>query len=531
MLRPERMGPSLCRNTAHDTPLSISVGYVPLGNAQLAATYETVCLTKGNMSAFSVTQKFTRTQPSPASVRRTDIPPKTRCCRSSQIADASPRAIVSPHVLRCSTCVLIHLTYGFSGNHSRLGSNTAMTVNRKRKVIGVAAAVLLAACAGSIGIAGIQGSGHASFAVGQITRFGSVFVNGVEYFTSGAQILIDDQPGTEAQLHAGQIVTIKGRVNDDGVTGTATEVSFRGDVQGPATQIDPRDNTLVVLGQRVRVTGSTLFDEGVRPADLTGLQAGSFVEVSGFANAAGQIVASRVDLKSAGSHLQVKGAVEALDAAAHTFHINALIVDYGASPPSTTLANGSVVVVQGATLTSTGELLATRVEVLPGLAAAANQHADVEGIITSFMSVTDFALQGQNIATDAHTHFVLHGVSLGLNVEVDVKGTVNASGKLLARKVEVRPQSTSLVRGLVDSVTASSNTLSVLGMKVTTSAWTRFEDKSSQHMKLFGLTDLHAGDCVEVHGTEIQPGTLSAATLERDNVESRSYLPEDCATR
>jgi hypothetical protein len=403
-------------------------------------------------------------------------------------------------------------------------------VNRKRNMIGVAVAVLLAAGVGSIGIAGIQGSGYRSLiAVGPITAFGSVFVNGVEYFTSGAQVLIDDQPGTEAQLHAGQIVTIKGSVNADGVTGTATEVSFHGDVQGPATQIDARDNTLVVLGQRVRVTGSTLFDEGVQPANLTGLQTGSFVEVSGFANATGKIVASRVNLKSAGSNLQVKGAVQDLDTATHTFRINALVVDYGASSSAATLANGSIVVAQGATLTSAGELLATRVEVLPGIGAAVTQHADVEGVITSFMSVTNFALQGQNIATDANTHFVLHGVPLGVNVEVDVKGTVTASGTLLARKVEVRLESTSLVRGYVDSVTASGNTLSVVGMNITTSPWTRLEDRSSQHVKLFRLTDLRPGDCVEIHGTENQPGTLSASTLERDNVESSSYLLQDCA--
>jgi hypothetical protein len=402
-------------------------------------------------------------------------------------------------------------------------------VNRKRNMIGVAVGMLLAACIGSIGIAGIQGSGHRSLiAVGPITAFGSVFVNGVEYFTSGAQVLIDDQPGTEAQLYAGQIVTIKGSVNADGVTGTATEVSFHGDAQGPATQIDPKDNTLVVLGQKVRVTGSTLFDESIQPADLTGLQTGSFVEVSGFANAAGQIVASRVDLKSAGGNLQVKGVVQALDTAAHTFRINALTVDYGASSSAAALANGSVVVAQGATVTSAGELLATRVEVL-SVGAAANQEADVEGIITSFASITDFALQGQNIATDADTKFVLHGVPLGVNVEVDVKGTINASGTLLARKVDVRLEGTSLVRGRIDSVTASGNTLSVLGMNVTTNSWTRLEDKSSQHVKLFRLTDLSAGDCVEIHGTENQPGTLSASTLERHNVESRSYLPQDCA--
>jgi len=73
-------------------------------------------------------------------------------------------------------------------------------------------------------------------------------------------------------------------------------------------------------------------------------------------------------------------------------------------------------------------------------------------------------------------------------------------------------------------VTAASNTVGVLGVTVTTSASTELDDKSSQHVKLFRLTDLRAGDYVEIHGTEGQPGTLSASTLQRDNTENRSYL-------
>ena len=400
-----------------------------------------------------------------------------------------------------------------------------MKLTRTRIVIGMAAAMLLASCDGPF-VAGIQGSGSPTPAAaeGPITAFGSVFVNGVEYIDSNAQILIDHQPGTEAQLHAEQVVVIKGSVNADGVTGTATEVTFDGDVRGPVTQIDPTTNTLVVLGQTVRITGSTLFDDSLQPGDLTSLQTGSLVEVSGFANGAGDIVATRVDLESAGSNLQVKGSIDSLNTAAHTFRINALTVDYSASSTMPALANGSIVEAQGTTLTSTGVFVATHVDVLQGLGTTANQRLDIDGIITSFTSTTNFALLGQSVTTDANTQFVLHSVTLGPDVEVDVQGTVNASGTLVAKKVEVRPQSPGLVRGLVDSVTAASNMASVLGVNVTTSASTELDDKSSQHVKLFRLTDLRAGDYVEVHGAEGQPGTLSASTLGRDNAENRSYL-------
>jgi hypothetical protein len=56
---------------------------------------------------------------------------------------------------------------------------------------------------------------------------------------------------------------------------------------------------------------------GIQPADLTRLQTGTVVELSGFANAGGEILASRVDIKSAGRNLQIKGVVQALDTTAH----------------------------------------------------------------------------------------------------------------------------------------------------------------------------------------------------------------------
>ena len=49
--------------------------------------------------------------------------------------------------------------------------------------------------------------------------------------------------------------------------------------------------TFTVLSQTVRVTDSTLFDESVQPAELESLNAGAVVQVSGFTNAAGEIVA------------------------------------------------------------------------------------------------------------------------------------------------------------------------------------------------------------------------------------------------
>src|SRR5437667_365250 len=97
-------------------------------------------------------------------------------------------------------------------------------------------------------LGGIQGSGTGT-AYGPITGFGSIFVNGVEFTTSSAQINIDDQPGSESDLQVGEVVTVTGTINADGKTGTATQVTFDGDVTGRVVQIDSAGGTFIVLGQ------------------------------------------------------------------------------------------------------------------------------------------------------------------------------------------------------------------------------------------------------------------------------------------
>src|SRR5256884_4551270 len=158
-------------------------------------------------------------------------------------------------------------------------------MKREFTTIVAAAILLLASCGGPTQLGGIQGSGSPVVAYGPIAGFGSIFVNGVEYATSNAQIRIDDQPGTESQLLVGQVVTVVGSVNSDGTTGTATQVTSSGDVAGTIKQIDTVGGTFVVLGQNFRVSRSTLFDDNIPTARSARLQGGHHLEVSGVPHA------------------------------------------------------------------------------------------------------------------------------------------------------------------------------------------------------------------------------------------------------
>ena len=97
---------------------------------------------------------------------------------------------------------------------------------------------------------GINGGGRY---YGAIDQFGSIFVNGVEFGLGGASITIDGRAASEAELRLGQLVTVDGVVNLDGVTGNAISVSVSNAVRGPVSALEPAAAGFTILGQAVRV--------------------------------------------------------------------------------------------------------------------------------------------------------------------------------------------------------------------------------------------------------------------------------------
>ena len=69
------------------------------------------------------------------------------------------------------------------------------------------------------------GVGGTGISVGTITGFGSVFVNGVEFDTSGASITVDGTPASESDLGIGMVVAVEGAFNENGLTGKADRIT------------------------------------------------------------------------------------------------------------------------------------------------------------------------------------------------------------------------------------------------------------------------------------------------------------------
>jgi hypothetical protein len=226
-------------------------------------------------------------------------------------------------------------------------------------VLIIAAVCASLACSGGSGNTvaggGIGGTGVTSS--GEITDFGSIWVNGVEFDTQQAEIYINnislgsgDQTVNE-NLDIGRIVCIKGRAYDT-ESGLAEKVYYTSTVTGPIEAIDIIDaytRQLTVLGQGVLVDDRTwLKDVG-----MDSFVVGNFVDVSGLFDGTGNIVGSflakTADDAPPNSVFNVSGPVSNLEA--DTLSINNLTVDYsqavvsGFSPSG--LENGIFVSISG----------------------------------------------------------------------------------------------------------------------------------------------------------------------------------------
>ncbi len=374
---------------------------------------------------------------------------------------------------------------------------------------------------------------------GTITGFGSVYVNGVRYDTNGASVYKDDDRATEDDLRIGQIVRVRGSVADDGSSGRAERIDFDDNVEGPIDSIDVTNGVMVVLGQTVLVDGDTSFDDDISPRSLAGLGVGEVVEVSGFVDSTGRILATRIERDDDGGPFEVTGKVAELDAVAKRFTIGALRVDYSAAMledfPSGGLSIGDTVEVKGSQIAADGTLLASKVELEYDSSGRSRDDGDdddheieIEGLITRFVDATDFDVAGRPVRTTSSTRYEDGAVGdLGVDVKVEVEGQYDAEGVLIAEKVDFKRDNAVRLEGPVAAIDAN-GVITVLGLQVSTDAMTRFEDKTDDdESDRFRTADLRVGDWVEVRGYEDPAGSnqVRARRLERvdadDEVEVR----------
>ncbi len=390
---------------------------------------------------------------------------------------------------------------------------------------------------------GLPGVSRAVTTIGPVSQISggsgtgfNLTVNGTPYLVSSStQITVNHKTATFSALKPGDIVTVRSSASSSSSSRDADAIDSNAEVQGPISSINTTTNTttntLVVLGQTVHITNTTLFDKSITGQTLSGLKVGDSIEISGQFQADGSIVATRIEPGTPGQY-EITGTVSNENSASFTFNISQLVVDYSRATTiqgfsSGAPANGDLVDVEGSTLNS-GTLEATQLSNETNAASQNNKEGDdvnVDGVIARFVSATDFIVAGQAITTNSSTSYE-NGSSadLAANVQIQVEGQLNANGALVAQQIEFHSQPKVEISASVDSVNTTNNTLVVLGLSIHVDASTRMVDDSSTDLQSFTLADIQAGNYVDISSTQDSAGTLTAVKLERENSSSTVQL-------
>lgn len=393
----------------------------------------------------------------------------------------------------------------------------------------------LVACGGGGGSsAGVGTGGTGSYAVGSVSGFGSVIVNGVRYDDDSASVYDDDGNSVDSSdLALGMVVEIRGSVSDDGLSGTATSVSYFSELKGPVTAVDVGAGTLTVFGQVVNVNATTVFEDVGGLADIA---LGNVVEVYGLPDASGGITATRIEREALtvgafGGDFRVRGAVASLTGTApdRRFTVGTVTVTTnGSTQVDGTLVDGAYVSVRlNKTVAGDGSYAAVRVKVKTRSYEDGVNEAEIEGLVSDFTSLAaPFKVNGYPVQLGTSVTYE-DGVAgdLANDARVEVKGEVVA-GVLLVRKVEFDHEDDD---GGIDGSDAPfefngvatcsqtpcgnpTGTIDVHGVTVQYDALTRFEDGvtttnlNGANVKVKAISELGAG------GT-----TYRATRIELDN--------------
>jgi hypothetical protein len=401
--------------------------------------------------------------------------------------------------------------------------------------LGVLVVALLSACGGgggggTISDGGIGGTGIV--ASGTITGFGSVFVNGIEFRTAGATISINDRRNRpESELKVSMVVEVQGTLDAGGSTGVATSITYRDDVRGSVQNIDQPGNTIIVLGQTVKVDNNTVFD-GTGVAAITDLRIDDMIEVSGFddGTATGTIRATRIEKTGSftpGTEVEVKGPISRIDTTAMTFKVRNLVVSYASATlsgfPATGPANGQKVEVKGSQFAG-ATLIAVQVNAQDALQIPDGDKAEIEGLISDFVSLSNFRVSGLSINAGGATIDNPAGVTIANDLKVEVEGSVS-DGVLAATKLSVRPSGTNAagrqnvnikIEAVASAASATSGTLVLLTKSISVNALTQLQDKSSVRARPFSLASITPNvDRLAVRVYRDGAGNLIATRVER----------------
>ncbi|MCB1639161.1 MAG: hypothetical protein KDI15_09960, partial [Thiothrix sp.] len=337
----------------------------------------------------------------------------------------------------------------------------------------------------------------------------------------------------QSAFRIGEMVNITGEVNPDGVSGVATRVEFDRDLAGLVTAVSTDGTTLEIMGQTVRADELTILT-GFN--NLSSLQLGNVVEVSGIRGADGVLMASTITLNQGSfianlTTLEVEGRVSELDTDNLTFKIGKLVVDYAqAVLPDIAkgITAGEYLEIKSSRNLRNGVLEASALrqdQEYPGFAK--DSFVRLEGRITRFSNTGVFSVTGQPVSLTPDT--VIENGSLndlGLGILLGVEGMVDEHGVLEADRLSIRqsvdPDSMIELQGTIDAIDAENQTLQLQGEQVIIDANTLMLDWQDGENQTLTFAGLNAGDAISLAGRKLASGETLALRLDRGLIKAHT---------
>jgi cytochrome c-type biogenesis protein CcmE len=305
------------------------------------------------------------------------------------------------------------------------------------------------------------------FAAGQ-----KVFVEGeIDDFESASLFEVNDQVvitneqtvfavGKLEDLQEGIQVVVSGALNEENQL-VAHLIRFKQatklKLEGLVSEVDEDDSELELMGTTVTINEFTQFIDvskaKVRRFRLDDINEGDKLVVKA-AKVADDVVARQVKRFKVASDVNVDEFVNKLEGEAsaisevgftvegiriETSELTKFEADNGDSLLQAEFfelfVEGDEVEVK-AVQQEDGTFLAVKVEIDNDADEA--RYVDLEGVIDSFISLTEFSVNGHAVTTQLNTRYVgFNPDQLAVGVAVEVKGELNAEGVIVARKIEL----------------------------------------------------------------------------------------------
>jgi len=368
----------------------------------------------------------------------------------------------------------------------------------------------------------VTGSGRFDF--GMITDFGSVFVNGIEYFTNTAAISINGQTNRpESELKIGMPIKVTGTLNSDGRTGQANTIIYNADLIGVidgTPTVAGTGHAFSIYGLAVTTGPDTIYSGVLNPLDLG---AGDAAEVAGFFDAnTNSILAKRIELRTMAAPLQLTGRIGNLSAL--SFTLGNLVVNYTASVVRGSvgaLGNGMRVRVRAATQTSTGTIDALSIERVDNdLDQFSGNATSLQGVVANFNG-SSFTVGGLPATISRNTSFSSGNLFNMVNgAEVEVRGTIVAGAVAAANIAFVHPEPVEATGQVAKTDGTVVTLFTHNGIGVRAGPLTQFSDKKRNPVKPFGIGNIAVGDRLFIRGTPDANQVVVADKIERTDPNS-----------